>query len=308
MKIAIPSRETFEGVNPITQRSFKNVYFGSVLDHNLPISTSPEWDDAKSYNIGDVVKIDSLKGEYISLIDNNTTYPPISSSWNDITVNEYRFRNAKPTAQTESTDNIVVDFDVTTNDIVVGMHLEEIERVLIQEIDEQGSIIRDLYNIEMANWVFFDCFSCCNLHEIKTNFSADLDGCGFVKKIRVSLLGSSNKNRKVGVLAVAKKHDIGCLVDNAEISNQSTSKYEVEMGDLAFQGGSSLAVMTGTLSLDIDRKKIVSDILDGNQNKLNFYVIDEHSIILGSHYETVMPLNSPRDTTITYEINIKGVK
>jgi len=309
----------------IPSRFYKELEVGDTLksvlitgnqydSSNLPTSTLDEYDSAKTdYKIGDRVKIDNVKTEYICGVEDTRIHPLLSTGteWHKIgSTNDFKFKDGSPHSQSfgEVDTNLEITLEVgKTGNFLFVQNMRNVKEIIVEML---AFAPIEIHREDTYKLVKFSPCSCCNIrYEYMHNFTLPLDPCGLYSTIRVTFVPIEETRAGVGVCAVGEYIEVGKFHDYPVPSIQSDFKFSLEEQGLALPVNTNIFMnYSFTLEeLSTDFQNEVYEKLINNIGALNFYEITNFkknmfTTFVGTHKGFKPKITNQNETSIAIDI------
>jgi len=281
LNCAIPNR--FSKEEMVNGALFSVVFTGNTSDtSNFSVSSLVEYDPTKDdYKIGDRVKVDGVKTEYICGIEGTRIHPLFSSGaeWKKIgSTNEFKFKDGSPNSQSlkswdASSPNIEIELELGASNFLFMQNLKNIKEIVVESMGASDVEIHREDTYKLAR--FSPCSCCLIRYEYENNFTLMLDSCGNYERIKITLVPRNGTISGVGVCSAGQYIEVGKFHDYPIPNIQSDFKFEIEEQGLALPVNTSVFMnYSFTLEeLNTDSQNYVYEKLINNVASLNFYEI-----------------------------------
>jgi len=313
LNCAIPSRFSRE---IDIDGTLKNILFtGSSIDSsNFPASKLPEYDKNKTdYKIGDRVKVEAVKSEFICGVEGTRIHPMLSigTEWKKLgSTNDFKFKDGSPHSQSigDVDTNIEIELDLgKKGNFLFIQNLRDVNEIIVEAI---GDTTVELHRENTYKLKKFSPCSCClNHYEYLNNFTLRLVPCSTYHRIKVTLVPIAGTKAGVGVCAVGNYLEVGKFYDYPVPTIHSDFKFSLEEQGLALPINTNVYMnYSFTLEeLNTDFQNEVFEELISSIGALNFYEISNFknnmfTTFVGTHKGFKPKITNQQYTSIAIDI------
>jgi len=315
LNCAIPSRFSRE---VDIDGTLKNILFtGSNIDSsNFPTSQLPEYDKNKTdYKIGDRVKVEAVKSEFICGIEGTRTHPMLSAGteWKKLgSTNDFKFKDGSPHSQ--SIGDIDTDIEIELNlgkkgNFLFIQNIQGVLRIRVEAIESTTTTTvlheEDTYKLSK----FSPCDCCLIDYSYLTNFTLPLSPCSGYNRIKVTFTPVQGARVRCGVCAIGNYLEVGKFHDYPIPTIHSDFKFSLEEQGLALPANTNIYMnYSFTLEeVDTDFQNTVFRELIDSIGALNFYEITNFknnmfTTFVGTHKGFKPKITNQHHTSIAIDI------